>query len=72
MPHDEATKKKKSLRQWDTHGGPVTKTYLGLGSIPGQATKCHIWQLKILSAATKTWYSQVDYVCVCVCVCVCV
>ena len=39
----------------------------GLGSIPGQGTRSHMLQLriralqlKILRAATKTWYSQIS------------
>ncbi|TEA09823.1 hypothetical protein DBR06_SOUSAS29710008, partial [Sousa chinensis] len=29
----------------------------GLGSIPGQGTRSHMQQLKILRATTKTWHS---------------
>ena len=60
MPHDEAKKKKKVLGS----GTSMVVQWLrlqDLGSIPGQATRCHMWQLKIPSAATKTWYNQVDY-----------
>ena len=32
----------------------------GLGSIPGQGTRSHMPQLKIPSAATKTWSSQIN------------
>ena len=30
------------------------------GSIPGQGTRSHMPQRKILHAATKTWYSQIN------------
>ena len=32
----------------------------GLGSIPGQGTRSHMPQLKILSAAAKTWHNQIN------------
>ena len=33
----------------------------GLGLIPGQGTKSHMLQIKILHAATKTWCSQINF-----------
>ena len=32
----------------------------GLGSIPGQGTRPHMLQLKILCSTTKTWSSQIN------------
>ena len=32
----------------------------GLGLIPGQGTRSHMLQLKILHAATKTQHSQIN------------
>ena len=32
----------------------------GPGSIPGQGTRSHMQQLKILYAATKTWHIQIS------------
>ena len=32
----------------------------GLYSTPGQGTRSHMLQLKILNAATKTWHSQIN------------
>ena len=32
----------------------------GMGSIPGQGTRSHMPQLKIPSAAAKTWSSQIN------------
>ena len=32
----------------------------GMGSIPGQGTRSHIWQLKIPHAATKIHCSQIN------------
>ena len=56
----------------DFPGGPIAKTpnsqCRGSGSIPGQATRLHMPQLKILNAAmkmedfsatTKAWHSQI-------------
>ena len=51
----------------DFPGGPVAKTppsqLRGPGSIPGQGTRSHMLQgkLKIPSAATKTWSSQIKF-----------
>ena len=53
---------------WSTYlggstGGPMAKTPCsqcrGLGLIPSQKTRCHMLQLKIPHAATKTWCSQI-------------
>ena len=45
--------------------GPVVKTpwsqCRGLGSIPGQGTRAHMPQLKILPAATETQHSQTKF-----------
>ena len=46
-------------------GGPMVKIPSsqctgGLGLIPGQGTKSHLPQLKILHAAVKTWRSQIN------------
>ena len=48
----------------DFPGGPVAKTpcfqLQGAGvSIPGQGTRSHVLQLKILHATTKVWQSQI-------------
>ena len=32
----------------------------GMGLIPGQGTRSHLLQLKILHAATKAWCSQIN------------
>ena len=49
---------------WDSPGGPVAKILCsqcrGPGSIPGQGTRSHVPQLKILHATTKTWHSQIN------------
>ena len=46
------------LSSWDFPGVPVVKTLCskagGLGSIPGQRTRSHMLQLKILCASTRT------------------
>ena len=48
----------------DFPGGPVAKTQHssagGPGLIPGQGTRSHMPQPKILSATTKTWSSQIN------------
>ena len=41
------------LRLQATHAG-------GLGLIPGQGTRSHMLQLKILPAQTKTQHSQIN------------
>lgn len=45
---------------------PVAKTCTpkagGLGLTPGQGTRSHILQLKILSATTKIWCSQINLI----------
>ena len=45
-------------------GGPVAKTCTpnaeGLGSLPGQGTRSHTPQVKILHATTKTRCSQTN------------
>ena len=33
----------------------------GLGSVPGQGIRSHMLQLKVLSAAAKTWCSQIIF-----------
>ena len=33
----------------------------GLGSVPGQGTRSHMLQLNVLSAAAKTWCSQIIF-----------
>ena len=47
------------LSSWDFPGVPVVKTLCskagGLGLIPGQRTRSHMLQLKILCAATRTF-----------------
>ena len=52
------------LSSWDLPGVPVVKTLRskagGLGSIPGQRTRSHMLQLKILRATTRTWHSQIN------------
>ena len=53
---------------WDFPGGPVAKTRCSQckepGSIPGQGTRSHMLQLKILNAATKPKYNQINkYIC---------
>ena len=47
---------------WDFPGGPVAKTPNagGLGLIPGQGTRSHILQLKILHAATNSCCCQIN------------
>ena len=48
----------KILANWDFPGGAVAKTLCsqsrGLGLIPGEGTRSHMLQLRILSATTKT------------------
>ena len=47
----------------DLPGGLVAKTPCsqcrGVGLIPGQETRSHMLQLKILCATTETWRSQI-------------
>ena len=48
----------------DFLGGPVAKAlcsqYRGQGLIPGQGTRCHMPQLKMPCASTKTQRSQIN------------
>ena len=50
--------------RWDFPSGPMAKTLHSqcsrLGSIPGQGTRSHMLQLKILHSTTKTRSSQMN------------
>ena len=50
------------MRSWDFSEGLrlCTPNAGALGSIPGQVTRYHMPQLKILHARTKTWLSQIN------------
>ena len=54
----------KKQRNRDFPGDPTVKTLgfqcRGLGSIPGQGTRCHMRQPNIPHAATETQYSQIN------------